>query len=168
MKRLCMALAVGAVALAPGMAAAQHTAPGAPVMQGQQQHPQTFVAPRGSPPETGSLGGQQQLQMQIRVQASELEGRRITSEFGRDVGTVQEVYQGHGGRLYVLVTLTEGRPVIYPVALMGVHQDHLVVQGDEREIMRAATVDPRSPGEFVPAQPTQSVQLPQVSLQQQR
>lgn len=165
MKTLLLTFAAGAFALAPAVAAAQHTAPGAPVYQGQQQHPQTTVSPRGSAPiagTTGAIGGQQQMQ----VQASELRNRRITSEFGRDVGVVQDVYQGHEGRLYVLVALQEGRSVIYPVELMGVHQDHLVVQGDEEEITRAPTVDPRAPGQFIPAQPNQSVQLPQVSLQQ--
>jgi hypothetical protein len=170
MKSIRLTIAAGALALAPVVASAQHTAPGAPVMQGQQQHPQTTVAPQGSAPTTGSIGTpQQQMQQmqQMQVQVSELQQRRVTSEFGRDVGVVQDVVQGQGASLYVLVMLTEGRQVVYPVELMGVHQDHLVVQGDENEIMRAATVDAQSPGQFVAVQPQRSVELPQVDLRRQ-
>jgi hypothetical protein len=158
MKNVYKMLLAGAItlpmAIAPAVAVAQHTAPGAPLLQGQQRHPDTIVAPRGSAPESMSMS------------VSDLRGLDVVNELGEPVGQVDRVVQGDGGRVYVVVTLEDGRPVVFPIMLMGLHQENLVVQGYGQDIIRAQTLEPNALAGFNPVHPAESVEIPQVSLAQ--
>lgn len=157
--KMLMASAIALpMAVAPAIAVAQHTAPGAPVLQGQQRHPDTTLAPRGSAPDIDEA---------TSMSASDLQGLEVVSEFGEPVGQVDRVVQGDGGRIYVVVTLEDGRPVIFPIMLMGVHQEDLVVQGYGGDILRAQTLEPDALAGFSPVHPAESVEIPQVTLAQQ-
>ena len=143
--------------IAPTFAVAQHTAPGAPMIQGQQRHPDTTLAPRGSAPENGDVSS---------MGASDLRGMDVVSEYGEPVGEVDRVVQGDGGRIYVVVTLEDGRPVVFPIMLMGVHEEDLVVQGYGRDIMRAQTAEPSAIDGFNPVHQAELVEIPRVTLLQ--
>jgi hypothetical protein len=149
------------MAIAPAIAVAQHTAPGAPLVQGQQRHPDTTVAPRGSAPETAAVGEISSMSV------SDLSGLAVVNELGEPIGDVDRVVQGDGGLVYVVVTLEDGRPVVFPIMLMGVHEENLVVQGYGQDILRAQTLEPNALAGFNPVHPAEVVEIPQVALVQQ-
>jgi hypothetical protein len=143
------------LAVAPAIALAQHTGPGAPMRQGDQLQPGTTVAPRGSAPEADAMS------------ASDLQGLDVVNEFGEPVGQVDRVVQGDAGRVYVVVSLGDGRPVVFPIMLMGIHQENLVVQGYGEDILRAQTLEPNALAGFNPVHPAEVVEIPQVNIAQQ-
>jgi len=165
MRNAYLMLLAGAVAFSPVFlpeaAVAQHTAPGAPLIQGQQRHPDTVVAPRGSAPEIGEIGET------MPMAASDLSGLDVVNEFGEPVGTVDRIVQGDAGRVYVVVMLEDRHAVIFPVMLMGIHEESLVVQGYGEDILRAQALEPNALAGFNPIHPAEVVELPQVALAQQ-
>jgi hypothetical protein len=161
MKSIRLAMLAGAIALSPALALAQHTAPGAPLQRGEPQHPDTTVAPRGSAPADGQAGET------MSMSAAELQGLPVINQLGEPVGTVDRAVQGDGGLVYVVVTLEDGRPVIFPIMLMGSHEDQLVVQGYGADILRAQTLEPNALAGFNPVHSAELVEIPNVTLSQQ-
>ncbi len=161
MKSIHLLIFAGAIALSPAAALAQHTAPGAPLLHGQPQHPDTTVAPRGSAPSGVAPGDV------MSMSASELSGLPVVNQFGEPVGTVDRAVQGDGGLIYVVVSLDDGRPVIFPIMLMGAHEDQLVVQGYGGDILRAQTLEPTALEGFSRVHSAELVEIPNVTLAQQ-
>lgn len=164
MRKITLAILSGAVCFFPAIAAAQHTAPGAPLVQGQQRHPETFVAPFGSAPEIGQLNDAGDM---IALTMSDLEGVPVVNEFGQPIGTASQVVEGDAGFRYVVVLVEDQRAVVFPVVLMGVHGAGLVVQGYGQDLVRAKTLEPNALAGFNPVHPSRVIEMPQVALREE-
>jgi len=164
MNKITMTIIAGAAAFFPAIAAAQHTGPGAPLIQGQQRHPDTIVAPHGSAPEIGQLSEAGEM---ITLSMAELEGVPVVNEFGQSVGTVSHLVEGDAGYRYVVVMIEDQRPVIFPIMLMGVHGAGLVVQGYGEDLLRAQTLAPNALEGFSPVHSSAAIEIPQVALRQE-
>lgn len=149
----------GLLVLAPAAAFAQHTAPGAPTVQGQQRHPSTLIAPEGSGPENG-VGEPSSLAV------GDLREAEVINELGEPIGIVNQVVEGEGGRIYVVVALEDGRPTVFPIMLMGMHEDNLVVRGYGRDLLRAQRLDPEALSGFNEVHQARIVEIPRVPLVQ--
>ena len=151
----------GLLALAPAAAFAQHTAPGAPLVQGQQRHPSTLIAPEGSGPANDVQFGEQS-----SLAVGDLQGAGVINELGEPIGRVDQVVEGEGGRIYVVVALEDGRPTVFPIMLMGMHEDNLVVRGYGRDLLRAQRLDLEALSAFNEVHQARIVEIPRVPLAQ--
>ena len=161
MRKSTAAILAGVFGCFPAIAAAQHTAPGAPLLQGQQRHPDTFVAPHGSAPQIGELNAAGDL---VTLTMSDLDGATVLNEFGQPVGTVSQVVEGDAGFRYVVVMIEEAQFVVFPVMLMGVHGAGLVVQGYGEDLLGAQRLAPNELAGFSPVHPSAAIEMPQVAL----
>lgn len=164
MRKTAITIIAGAAGLFPALAFSQHTAPGAPVLQGQQRHPDTVLAPHGSAPEIGELSGVGDM---VSLSVSDVEGLPVVNEFGQSVGTVSQLVEGEAGRRYVVVSLEDKRSVIFPVMLMGVHDAGLVVQGYGADLLRAQTLQPNALTGFNPVHSSAAIEIPQVAVRRE-
>jgi len=164
MNKITMTILAGAVGFFPAIAAAQHTGPGAPMLQGQQRHPDTIVAPRGSAPEIGELNAAGDM---ITLTMADIEGMPVVNEFGQSIGTASQIVEGDAGYRYVVVMIEDQRPVIFPIMLVGVHGAGLVVQGYGQDLLRAQTLQPNALEGFSPVHSSAAIEMPQVALRQE-
>lgn len=162
MRKFVVIPAAAVLGLFSTLAVAQHTAPGAPAVQGQQRPPGTFIAPEGSAPEIGELNGET-----VLLTMSDIEGAPVINEFGERIGTVSRVFEGDAGYRYVSVMIDDERPVVFPIMLMGVHADGLVVRGYGRDLLRAQSIDPGALEAFAPVHRLATIEMPQVSLRRE-
>lgn len=161
-RRALMTAMAGSLVLAPAAAFAQHTAPGAPLVQGQQRHPSTLIAPEGSAPESDVQFGEP-----ASMAVGDLQGAGVVNELGEPIGIVDQVVEGEGGRVYVVVALEDGRPTVFPIMLMGVNEDNLVVRGYGRDLLRAQRLEPNALSGFNQVHQARIVEIPRVALAQQ-
>ncbi len=164
MSRYPLAVLVFLLVAAPSVAQAQYTAPGAPLQQGQQRHPDTTVAPSGSAPAATTPNGTERHIMS----ASDIAGAEVINEFGESVGTVRRLVEGDGGLNYAVVTLDgEEGQVVFPIMLMGAQDNQLVVRGYGRDMLRAQRIDNEALAAFSEIHPDSSIALPRVQVRQQ-